>query len=162
MFNLNRRNNQFLYDTQGEGAYGPGSPTWSDTRTLAVIPGAYELTEISELIKEETNGNVIIESDKNTMKCLLEVKQGAINFDIENSIAPLLGFRKIDYKKGKYTSQKIVDIMGFSTINLHCNVISGVKDNGNNTDIIYTFTLTEPPGYLINIIPTNILYQNIT
>ena len=51
---------------------------------------------------------------------------------------------------------------GFSTINIHCNAISGVKDNGNNTDILYTFTLAEPPGYLINIIPTNILYQNVT
>ena len=49
-----------------------------------------------------------------------------------------------------------------STINIHCNVISGVKDNGNNTDILYTFTLTEPPGYLVNFIPTNILYQNVT
>ena len=92
----------------------------------------------------------------------MEVKQGAINFDIENSIAPLLGFRKIVYEQGKYTSQKIVDIMGFSTINTHFNVISGVKDNGNNTDILHTFTLTEPPGYLINFIPTNILYQNVT
>ena len=52
--------------------------------------------------------------------------------------------------------------MSFSTINIHCNVISGVKDNGNNTDILYTFTLIEPPGYLINIIPTSILYQNVT
>ena len=52
--------------------------------------------------------------------------------------------------------------MGFSTINIHCNVISGVKDNENNTDILYTFTLTEPPGYLINITPTNISYQNVT
>ena len=153
-FNVNRRNNQFLYDTQGE--------TWSDTRILAIIPGAYELFELAELIKEEINGNVIIESDKNTMKSLMEIKQGAINFDIENSIAPSLGFRKIVYKKVKYTSQKIIDIMGFSTINIHCNVISGVKDNGNNTDILYTFTLTESPGYLINIIPTNILYRNIT
>ena len=41
MFNVNRRNNQFLYDTQGE--------TWSDTRILAVLPGAYELIEIAEL-----------------------------------------------------------------------------------------------------------------
>ena len=96
------------------------------------------------------------------MKSLMEIKQGAINFDIENSIAPSLGFRKIVYKKGKYTSQKIVDIMGFSTINIHCNVISVVKANGNNTDILYTFTGTERPGYLINIIPTNILYQNVT
>ena len=93
------------------------------------------------------------------MKSLMEVKQGAINFDIENSIAQLLGFRKIVYEQGKYTSQKIVDIMGFSTINIHCNVISGVNDNGNNTHILYTFTLTEPPGYLINIIPTNILLK---
>ena len=92
----------------------------------------------------------------------MEIKQGAINFAIENSIAPILGFRKIVYERGKYTSQKVVDIMGFSTINIHCNVISRVKNNGNNTDILYTFTLTEPPGYLINIIPTNILYQNVT
>ena len=56
----------------------------------------------------------------------------------------------------------IIDIMGFSAINFHCNVISGVKDNDNNTDILYTSTLTEPPGYLINIIPTNTLYQNET
>ena len=154
VFNVNRGNNQFIYDIKGE--------TWSDTRILAIIPGACELFEIAELIKEETNGNVIIESDKNTMKNLMEVKQGAINFDIENSIAPLLGFRKIVYEQGKYTSQIIVDIMGFSTINIHCNVISGDKDNGNNTDILYTFTLTEPPGYLIKIIPANILYQNVT
>ena len=80
VFNVNRRNNQFLYDTRGE--------TWTDTRVLAVIPGAYELFEIAQLIKEETNGNVIIEPDKNTMKKLMEIKQGAINFDIENSIAP--------------------------------------------------------------------------
>ena len=52
--------------------------------------------------------------------------------------------------------------MGFSTNKIHCNLISGVKDNGNSTGILYTFTLTEPPGYLIIIIPTNILYQNVT
>ena len=127
-----------------------------------ITPGAYQLTDIAELKKQETDGNVIIEPDKNTMKCLMEIKQDAISFDIENSIASLLGFRKIVYEKGKYKPQNIVDNMGFGTISIHCNVISGVKDNGNNTDIIYTFTLTEPPGYIINIIPTNILYQNVT
>ena len=149
MFNVNRGNNRFLY-SDGE--------TWAKPHNKAYTPGAYELTQKAELIKEDTNGNVIIEPDKNTTKCLMEIKQGAICFDVENSIASLLGFRKTVYKQGKHTYQKIVDIMGFSTINIHCNVISGVKDNGNNTDILYTFTLTEPPGYLINIIPTNIFY----
>ena len=89
-------------------------------------------------------------------------KKGALGFDIENSLASLLGFKKIIYKKGRYKSQKIIDIMGFNTNNIHCNVISGAKDNGKDTDILYTFNLIEPPGYLINIIPTNILYQNVT
>ena len=59
-----------------------------------ITPGAYELTEIAELIKEETEGIVIIEPDKSTMKCIMEIIQGALSFDIENSIASLLGFRK--------------------------------------------------------------------
>ena len=46
----------------------------------------------------------------------MEIKRGALSFDIENSIASLLGFRKIIYKKGKYKSQKIIDIMGFNNI----------------------------------------------
>ena len=100
LFNVNRRNNQFSYDTQGE--------TWSDTRNLAVIPGAHELIETVELIKEETNGNVIIEPDKNKMKSLMEIKQGAINFDIENSIAPILGFRKIVYKNVNIHLRKLL------------------------------------------------------
>ena len=41
VFNVNRRNNQFIYDIKGE--------TWSDTRILAILPGAYELFEIAEL-----------------------------------------------------------------------------------------------------------------
>ena len=52
--------------------------------------------------------------------------------------------------------------MGFNTTNIHCIILSGAKDNGKDTDILYTFNLTEPPGYLINIISTNILYQNVT
>ena len=121
MFNVNRRHNKFLYEENN----------------LAVMQGPYELIERAELIKEETNANIIIEPDKNTMKFIREIKQGSLNFDIENSIVPLLGFIKIIYKQGKYTSQKITDIMGFSTINIHCIVTSGVKDKANNT--LYTF-----------------------
>ena len=92
----------------------------------------------------------------------MKIKQSAINVDKENSKTSLLGFIKEVYDQVKYAFQKIIDIMVFSTINIHCNLISFVKNNGNSTDILYTFTLTESPGYLINIIPTNILYQIVT
>ena len=125
VFNVNGRNNLFLFAStviEGEEAlpqalssdinpYSNSSPNITSVLNYnykgipllysSITPVAYELTDIAELIKEETDGNVIIEPDKNTMKCLMEIKQGALSFDVENSIAPLLGFRKIVYKKGK-------------------------------------------------------------
>ena len=192
VFNVNRGNNQFFYAITVIGdeealpqalssdpnlTHNPNPISTSSPNITSVLnynfkgvpllystitPGAYELTDIAEIIKEETDGNDIIEPDKNMVKCLKEIKQGALSFDIENSIASLLGFRKLVYKKGRYKSQKIIDIMGFNNINIHCNIISGAKDKGKDTDIFYTFNLTEQTGYLINIIPTNILYQNVT
>ena len=84
VFNVNRGNNQFLYS--------------NSNINKAITPGAYELTEIAELIKEEMDGKVIIEPVKNTMKCSMEIKQSTISFDVENSIASLLGFRTAVYK----------------------------------------------------------------
>ena len=52
--------------------------------------------------------------------------------------------------------------MCFNTISIHCTVISGVKDNGNDTDKLYTFNLIERPGYKINIMTNYVLYQNVT
>ena len=123
VFNVNRRNNQFLYAStviEDDEALpralssDPNLNPISSSNITSILnsnykgiplqystitPGAYELTDIAELIKEETDGNVIIEPDKNTMKCLMEIKQGAPSFDIENSLASLLGLRKRIYKK---------------------------------------------------------------
>ena len=40
--------------------------------------------------------------------------------------------------------------------------LSGVKDNGKDFDIQCTFNLIEPTGYIIGMIPTNVLQQNVT
>ena len=42
------------------------------------------------------------------MKRLMEIKQGALSFDIENSLASLLGFRKIIYKKVDINLRKLL------------------------------------------------------
>ena len=119
VFNVNRRNNQFLYAStvieddealpralSSDPNINPISTSSPNITSIlnhnykgfpllysTITP--YELTDIAELIKEETDGNVIIEPDKNTMKCLMEIKKGERSFDIENSLASLQGFRKI-------------------------------------------------------------------
>ena len=62
------------------------------------------------------------------------------------------------YQGVKYTSEKIIIIVGFNTNNIQCNIISG----GVETDMKYTLNLKEPTVYMINIIPTNVLYQKVT
>ena len=99
MLNVNRMNNQFLYastvldseaalpqalssDPNFNSSPNPNSnSSLNITSVLSYIykgipllystitPGAYDLTDIAEFIKEETDGIVIIEPDKNTMKC---------------------------------------------------------------------------------------------
>ena len=49
--------------------------------------------------------------------------------------------------------------MGFNTFNIHCNIISGAKDNFKDTDLLYTFNLTKPPGFIIINISNNVSYQ---
>ena len=65
MFNDNRGNNQFLY-------------SYSNINNV-ITPGAHELTEIAELIKEKIDGIVIIEPDKNTRKWKLNGKKTRCN-----------------------------------------------------------------------------------
>ena len=49
----------------------------------------------------------------------MEIKQDSLSFDVENSLASLLEFRKLLNKAGKLTFQKFTDIMGFNTVNIH-------------------------------------------
>ena len=51
--------------------------------------------------------------------------------------------------------------MEFVTFNIPCNIISGIKDNGNNSYILKSFNLTEPLGYMIVNIPTNVLFKKM-
>ena len=96
------------------------------------------------------------------MKCRTEKITRCTRFHVENLIAPLLVFRKTIYRTGIYVSQKIIDIMGLNNINIFCNVTFDVKNNGNDTYVLSTFNLLDPPGYLLNITTTNVLYQNVT
>ena len=65
------------------------------------------MTHIIELIKEETEGNVIIEKDINTMKCRNETKIGSVSYNVENPIAPLQGFWKILYRRENTNLEKL-------------------------------------------------------
>ena len=46
------------------------------------------MVDIAEITKYETEGNFVLEENKNTMKCKMKIKRGSINFEVDNAIAP--------------------------------------------------------------------------
>ena len=63
VFNITEGNNQFTFTN-------PQSFHQIDASKIFIIPpGSHELTDIADKIRQETNNNVIIQVDRNTMKC---------------------------------------------------------------------------------------------
>ena len=79
VFNITERNNIFIHASK-----------------ISTIPlGEYELVDIADIIKQETNNNVLIQADENRMKC--KVLQEVISSDVDNSVGLLLGFDRQMY-----------------------------------------------------------------
>ena len=49
------------------------------------------------------------------MKCKMDISD-SVNFDIDYTVASLLGFKKQNGSTGKYIANRIVDIMSFSKL----------------------------------------------
>ena len=49
--------------------------------------------------------------------------------------------------------------MGFITNNIHFKIICGVKDNGKDSGVVFTFHLTEQPRCMIINAPTIVLIK---
>ena len=83
------------------------------------------------------------------MKCKMHVIRDVLNFDLDNSTASILRFRKRVYVFGKHTDCSIDDKMSFNIINIHCIILSVTMDNGYNSELLFIFNLTEPTGYMV-------------
>ena len=86
------------------------------------------------MLKRETYDNVILEADKNTLKCKMHVTQSAHSYDLDKSISSLSVLKKQIYHVGNYASSCIfVDIMALITNKVHCIIFSGIIHHGNNS-----------------------------
>ena len=154
-YNINNENNKFKYYN--------GS-TW---KIIGIPPGAYNIVDIDSNLKHnmKQNGDWDTTNDKsyisitpnyNTSKSMVELQNGyKVNFTIDNSIRTILGFNsKIIENNGFHSSDNIVQITEVDTVQIHCDLITDSYINGTTSSVIYVFTPSVPPGYLINIHPT--------
>ncbi len=124
---------------------------------IKIPTGCYEIitleTKIRGLLKDIGVNFFSLSTDNSTLKCAVHCNSD-IDLNVEDSIAPLLGFDKRVLTRGrKHESDRVVKIMNVNTIKVECNLALGSFDNGRQSHTIHEFYPVVPPGYKIVEIP---------
>ena len=164
--NITSENNKFKYNN---------GTTW---KTLTIPLGAYNITDIDEIIKRlmKVNGDfdnsdtdnpkyyISIEANYNTFKSIIQLSNGyKVDFTIPNTFRDILGFdSKIIQNNGHNDSDRVVNITDVESLQINCDLITDSYVNGSTSSVIYAFSPSQPPGYLINLHPSQKLKFTIS
>ena len=152
--NIDSTNNRFRYRKDNKTAW-----------TMVEIPvGCYEIRAINkEIIRQVKNNSIQVAPNNNTLKCILCIKDDyEVDFNIPNSIRTVLGFNPKIYKKGRYESENIVNILRTNSILVHTAIITGSYQDGRMEPVIYSFFPNVSPGEKITTIQQNLVYAPVT
>lgn len=159
--NITEENNIFKYSND-EGK------SW---KIITLNKGSYEIQAINDEIQRQMIINedydvennklyITLSADIAELKSIIEItnKRYLVDFNVENSIGPTLGFfreatetsrsfhKMIGYGYNK--SNNIVDITKINLVQVNIDIISGSYVNGNQSPCIYSFDPYKvPPGY---------------
>lgn len=164
--NITSSNNKFKYHN---------GTTW---KTLNIPEGAYNIIDIDATIKRmmKTNGDIDdsdinnpnyyinIEANYNTLHSRIELSNGyKVDFTIPNTFRDILGFdSQIVHNNGHNDSERVVKITDVETLQINCDLITDSYVNGTTSSVIYAFSPSVPPGYLINLHPSQKLEFTIS
>ena len=151
--NITEDNNIFKYSIDN------GS-TW---KTISLEKGSYELQAINDEIQRimiqngdfDTNNNeayITISPHISELKSIIHISNETyvVDFNTENSIGSVLGFRSLRIGYGYNKSHDIVDITKVNSVLVNVDIISGSYVNGCESPAIYSFDPNRvPPGFKI-------------
>ena len=142
--------------------------------TLKLPTGAYELSYIYMHMKEffetqypdlkNVDDNFVVIGDEATSKTEIIFKDNyGIDFNVDNSIHEVLGFKKHDKfeGKGRYTSENIVNITNVTQLIFCCNIIEASYINEIQVPFVFNCAINVPSGYRMTRELTKITYKKL-
>ena len=148
-------------DTNNVFRYKKNEGTW----TVITIPvGCYEIQAIrKEVNRQLGNKNILIKANLNTLKCMLIVAANYIvDFNVDHSLATVLGFDRKEYTSGIHSSENVVNILRINSILVHLDIVTNSYIKGVMSPVIYNFFPNVSPGVKIVSTPKNLVYLPIT
>ena len=127
--------------------------------------GSYEISGIQKEIRKQIDGkeDIEVKANRATLKCKLFIRKGCkVNFNVNNSLASVLGFNTKEYGPGEHFVENIVNIMQVNTIMVNLDIVTNSYINGTIAPVIYNFFPNVSPGVKIVQSPINLVYLPIT
>ena len=146
--NITDKNNKFVYSVNNR-------ETW---KTITLEKDAYSLPQINSEIQRQMilnndydGDNLNVNISHSRLSAVVEITHPnyKINFGIENSIGPLLGFGNTVLSAGYHKSPRIVDIMNINSVLINVDLIQDSFVNGVKGQAIHSFYPNVGPGYKI-------------
>ncbi len=187
-FNVTEKNNKFRFIPSknldiatgvylGFKAIGQEQMTSSikNTNTIKeaiefeIPPGGYEITKLTTYITQKLkqfNPSYVIRFKVNESTQKLEITIPNENFYVDctggtSILSHCLGFSDTDIFNTSRIGSRLINLVGFNTINIHANIISGSFLNGARTHILHSFAPDVHFGYKIIEKPHTIIYHPI-
>ena len=135
-------------------------------KDVYTIPtGSYELNELEAVIKQILSDTVTtfeLKANNNTLKCEMKCSE-IIDFSMDNSIGPLLGFTtdKKYEANVQHQSNSLVNMTKINCIYIESNLATGSFNNGRECHILHEFYPNVPPGYKIIEIPKHLVSYSL-
>ena len=144
---------------------------WYD---IMIPTGCYDIDSINTVVQrmlmteygeKEKEKHVILSANKNTLKCILEIRDAStiVDFKVDNSLRSVLGFKEQKYSGvNRYESENIVNILNVNSILVHCDIVGASRLNGIEAPVIYNFFPDVSPGEKIVSQPKHLIYIPLT
>ena len=124
---------------------------------IHIPTGCYEIKAINNelqrfIVKQigykEDEKRIILSPNPNTLRCVLEIlhEKCRVDFNVDDSLCKVLGFKKKVYKAGRHESENLVNIINVNSIIINCDVIEASRLNGIEAPLIYSFFPDVAPG----------------
>ena len=146
-----------------------------DWSVISLATGAYELSTIYDQLVEwieitypemdDVGKEFKLVGNEATSKSEFIFKDDyGIDFDVENSICKLLGFKQSDKfeGKGRYIAENIVNIATVTQFIFNCSVTDTNYINGREMPFLYNCGINVPSGYRISREITDLAYKKLT
>ena len=107
------------------------------------------------------NSDITILPNVNTLQCILNVvgTKVKVSFDVQNTLANVLGFNKSTCGVGRHASEQLVHNMSVNSILVHFNII---HSSYMQAPVVYNFFPNAAPGQKILEAPSNLIYLPVT